>query len=437
MADARKSIKNNKKTSDKIGAAGIEATQDVSNQPESSPNPPTAKKRRRKEKKKVIEISLWVNNVKYEHGCLCTFCAKSPAIYHCPECPDFYCVSCDATVHSHKKRRGHVRTKLSKLTLDAAAKIVTYATRYHGHLRTLQAKCRAVFRRYFDRVTLCHYYSNPVYKTTSWRKPYCLRREELFPFMDPESAASRVQTLYRLWKARTIAIRKLKEQYVKIFDRTHGRFYYGYKGKSKLLPEASWNRPKYCWMRSYPRDILPIFTVDVSAVIIQRKWRACLIRKFLWALARASYVAEFDPLLGKYQYTNCNSGEMSLHKPKMLGNQPWDPNNIPDWTTDQVVVFLRRIGLKQYANKFRDYYVDGYTFVLLDYEDYENMDILNRVHIRKIQVEIAKIFDVSTMTSGLGELHQLRRERIRKAKMFAAGATLIQAVFRGYRARSN
>ena len=65
------------------------------------------------------------------------------------------------------------------------------------------------------------------------------------------------------------------------------------------------------------------------------------------------------------------------------------------------------------------------------------MDILNRVHIRKIQVEIAKIFDVKTLKSGLGELHQMRRERIRKAKMFAAGATLVQAVFRGYRARKD
>lgn len=267
---------------------------------------------------------------------MCTFCAKVTAIYHCPECPDFYCVNCDKAAHSHKKRRHHIRTKLSLLTLDQAARRVTFATRYHGKLLTLQKMCRAVFRRYFDRVTLCHYYSNPIYKTTSWRKPYCLRHEELFPFMSKEEAAARMQTLYRLWNSRVIVIRKLKEQYVKIFDRTSGKFYYGYKGKSKLLPPASWKRPRYCWMRSYPRDILPIYTIDVAAVIIQRQWRALLIRKFLWALARASYVEEFDPLLGHCTYCRVDTGELLNHKPKMLGNQPWDPNHIPDWTSDQV-----------------------------------------------------------------------------------------------------
>lgn len=63
------------------------------------------------------------------------------------------------------------------------------------------------------------------------------------------------------------------------------------------------------------------------------------------------------------------------------------------------------------------------------------MDVFNRVHIRKIQVEIAKIYVPGARVSILREEHQARREKIRKSKMFSAAATLIQAVFRGYRAR--
>jgi len=253
--------------------------------------------------------------------------------------------------------------------------------------------------------------------------------------MTPEVAAARMQTLHRLWKARTVAIKLLKENYVKIFDREHGQFYYGYKGKSHLLPAASWVRPKYCKIRSYPRDIMPIYTIDVAAVVIQRKWRALLVRRFLWALARASYHEQFDPLLGQFTYTRCDSGEVFKFKPKMLGGQPYNPNHVPDWTQYQVSVFMRRIGLGQYLKNFKSYEVDGYTFVLLDYEDYENMDIFNRVHIRKIQVEIAKIYKMDGTGSNLREAHQARREKIRKSKMFAAGAVLIQAVYRGHRAR--
>ena len=63
------------------------------------------------------------------------------------------------------------------------------------------------------------------------------------------------------------------------------------------------------------------------------------------------------------------------------------------------------------------------------------MDITNRVHIRKIEVEINKIYKRNNARGHLREVHQIRREKIRKAKMFAAAATLIQAVFRGYRSR--
>lgn len=293
---------------------------------------------------------------------MCTFCTKSAAVYHCPECPDFYCVSCDSTTHAHKKRRHHIRTKLSLLTLDAAALRVIFAVRYHGHLRTLQMKCRKVFRRYFDRITLCHYYYNPIYKITSWKKPYCVRKEELFPFLSPELAAARMQTLYRLWISRVITIKLLKQYYVKIFDRSNGQFYYGFKGKSKIISSASWKRPRYCKLRAYPKDIMPIYTIDVAAVIIQRKWRACLIRKFLWTLARVSYREQFDPLLGQYTYTRIDTGIIYPYKPKMLGNQPYNPNYIPDWTDDQVNFFIYLYIYLYLYFRYLYIYIDIYIF---------------------------------------------------------------------------
>lgn len=64
----------------------------------------------KKEKKNKIEISLWINKTRYDYGILCTFCAKLPAICHCPECPDFYCSSCDINAHATKKRKDHIRS---------------------------------------------------------------------------------------------------------------------------------------------------------------------------------------------------------------------------------------------------------------------------------------------------------------------------------------
>lgn len=202
------------------------------------------KRRGRKEKRIQIEISLWINGVKYEYGLLCTFCAKVPAVCHCPLCTDFYCAGCDITAHKTKKRQNHVRTPLSKLDLNAAARLVTFAVRYHGHLLALQARCRKMIRRYFDKKTLNYYYFNNVYGTVSWRKPYCLRKLDLAPYMEPEYAASKMQNLYHLWKAREKSRKAIIAQYRKIFDRSRGRFYYAFNGPSKLLPKSSWRKPR-------------------------------------------------------------------------------------------------------------------------------------------------------------------------------------------------
>lgn len=208
-------------------------------------SPATTKKgRKRRDKKQVIEISLWINGVKYEYGLLCTFCAKLPAVFHCPLCTDFYCPGCDHTAHLTKKRKDHVRSKLSKFDLNRAAAIVTRTVRRFGLLRLLQRRAREVFRRHFDKKTLNYYYLNTRYMTVSWRKPYCLRKQELFPFMTPEYAASKCQNLYYLWRAREKARQQLVLQYAKIFDRQTQRFYYGYNGASALLPRSSWRKPR-------------------------------------------------------------------------------------------------------------------------------------------------------------------------------------------------
>jgi hypothetical protein len=87
--------------------------------------PEKVSKRKKKEKKKKIEISLWINQVAYAHGQLCTFCTKVTAMVHCPECHDFYCIPCDVTAHSTKKRKLHCRDVISYYTKDEAAKLVT------------------------------------------------------------------------------------------------------------------------------------------------------------------------------------------------------------------------------------------------------------------------------------------------------------------------
>ena len=58
-----------------------------------------------------------------------------------------------------------------------------------------------------------------------------------------------------------------------------------------------------------------------------------------------------------------------------MGNQPWDPNFVPGWDKHDVFIFMRRIGLKRYAQSFHDYGIDGKALLLLEDEDFDNLNV--------------------------------------------------------------
>jgi hypothetical protein len=237
-----------------------------------------------------------------------------------------------------------------------------------------------------------------------------------------------------LWRARVEVSAKLIEYYRKVFDRKRGRFYYTWLGSSTLLPKSNWKAPFHFGKRGYPRDITPIFTRDAAAVVIQRKWRTMLTYKFLYALTRAAYDQIWDPVSGSFTYYNKQTEILSRTKPKIMGNKPWDPNFVPGWTKEDVKMFLRRIGLKRYALALYDYGIDGKALLLLDDEDYDNLNIFNKIHRVKIRVEIKKRYPVE-FKERVSEEMTMRREAIRKFKLFTMASNHIQAVFRGYLAR--
>lgn len=92
----------------------------------------------------------------------CTFCEKLRAVFHCPDCKDFYCIACDKTTHSHGKRKGHVRSQLSLYSMNDASRRCTYLVRYSYLLRKIQRLTRLKVRQCLDTfrclyLTLCFF----------------------------------------------------------------------------------------------------------------------------------------------------------------------------------------------------------------------------------------------------------------------------------------
>lgn len=388
-------------------------------------------RRKKKEKKKKIQLSLYVNGIAYKFGKNCTFCEKEKAVFYCPECEDFYCTPCDKTAHSHKKRLTHVRTTLSLYSMEDAAFICTRAMRYLKCLKGLQRRVRKVIQRHFDKESLCHYYYNTLNHQTSWSKPSLLRREELRPFLTPVEAASIMTGMYRQYLGRKKANAEILKQYERLFDRHRMELYYAYIGKSELLVRQSWRQPRLMDRRGYHGSISIVWTDDVAATYIQRKWRAIMMREFTKAILRVTYKREWDPVRSDWKYVNRDDGSEMYHKPHTLRNDLWDVNEVSDWTVGHVCRFLRKHGLKQYVKNMETFKVDGKTLLLLDEPDFSTINITNRIHIIKIKVEIDRIYP-PWMRESINSLHLIRREKLKRQQELEAAALVLQRVYRGH-----
>lgn len=405
-----------------------------------------AKRRRRAPKvrekelvpaRRASEISLYVCCAPYEHGCLCQFCVKAQAVYYCPTCKEFLCEEDDSEIHSYGKRVHHERTRLSAYTLDEAAAALARFTRFAGHLLALQRRCRAVFRRYYDASSYNHYYYNPVYGTSSWRKPYCLRRLELLPFLTEDEAADRIQAMYYGWQARVQVLQRIRAQYTKLFDRRRQHYYYSFDGNSALLQRQSWKKPIHLTLRGYPTDIEPLFTDDVAAIRIQRRWRQCTLRALLCALVRREFEYALDFSDGLFKYYNKTSGEWLNNKPLILRTQLWDPNDVSRWTAEDVILFLRRIGLKEYVPNVLRFAIDGRALLELEEDDFKYVDVLNGVHVRKILVEVERRYPMTAArlkqmsTRGATE-NRLRKQALERHNFEIRMIVKLQRNFRLY-----
>eukprot|EP00596_Hydrurales_sp_CCMP1899_P004110 CAMPEP_0119045206 /NCGR_PEP_ID=MMETSP1177-20130426/37995_1 /TAXON_ID=2985 /ORGANISM="Ochromonas sp, Strain CCMP1899" /LENGTH=462 /DNA_ID=CAMNT_0007016583 /DNA_START=807 /DNA_END=2195 /DNA_ORIENTATION=+ len=232
----------------------------------------------------------------------------------------------------------------------------------------------------------------------------------------------------------------MKESYKKIFDRMTGKYYYAFSGKSTLIPQQRWKKPSRLGTRGYQiLDLDILYTEDISAIRIQNKWRSVLVRKFLISLTRATYTKEWDPFRGEFgYYTKETNDHFKDDKPLILGSEDWLPNYVPDWSLQKVSVFLRRIGLKQYVGIFHKYGVDGKVLLKLDEEDYDNLNVTSGIHIKKIVVELERLFPLRNRPELDDDADfYIKREQMRNKKRKDYAACLIQKGFREFMGRKS
>ncbi|CAM9361288.1 unnamed protein product, partial [Discosporangium mesarthrocarpum] len=269
----------------------------------------------------------------------------------------------------------------------------------------------------------------------SWRKPLLLGNEELRPFLTREEAAFKIQQLHGNWKSRETAREHMRQEWSRVFSPQEKRYYFFYHGKSPLiLPQkARWRQP--CRSIGGPWVWRPVLTEHMAALRIQNMWRAVagmrgirnLIRQ-AWAPLFQVYSMENDPITGEDVYRSRQTGEVKDRKPLLLGKERWDPADMLLWGVDEVVIFIRRCGLRVHAGKFRKFNIDGALLMTFDPEDFQLLGISNTVQVKKVLLEIERREAFVGYNTNPKDL--LRRAALRQRQFEDTQAVVVQRWWR-------
>lgn len=256
--------------------------------------------------------------------------------------------------------------------------------------------------------------------------------------LSPDDASFAIQGLFRCMIARRVLDPLIRAQYRKVYSLETGRFVYKYVGSintssgirifSKLL-DPTGSTFKLIHLRG--DDIRISFTVELATLRIQLFARYCVSIKKARALSRQLWRRIFDPLSGRYfYYLPSLGGVKSWKKPKILGNERWNPMNLTDWTEDDVRLYFRRLGLVKYGlvREVHRFKINGKLLLSLDQHDLFCFHIPENATHR-----IMNAINNSPVSKNKADKDTLRRRNILRTHFhLIASAITIQRYVRGF-----
>lgn len=443
-----------------------------------------------------LSFNLHVCGIKYDFGKICTFCDNLVSVWYCIDCKDFLCSECDIKLHDvnirNNKRKFHKkRVPLSRYKLSKQGQIIINFFRFIYAREILRRKVRLYYRRYYDPKSQTHYYvrrrrsldnnNNNTWQSDDeiqWFKPLSLGNEELCPFLNEETASVRLQSFIRCYSSRILAVKLCHDQYSKLYDLETGKFYYSYNGipsrgdsnsrvKSILVPSwLSWRKPKT--LKQLHQDLPVCFDSNTAILRLQLFCRSLHTRRKVREKVRQEYEECIDPLSGKKQYRLKNFPEMLLldHKPCLLGNEEWNPDNVLLWDERKVHNYFRSLGFgkkkkggqlqrrsgqdesnddSKLFHMISRFSINGPILLLLEHDDYKNiLQVRKSIQIKRIQIDLCKRLDTSKSSSYQAQqrhdlidhihIHHckevLKLDKIRTHVRMTQSAILIQNLFR-------
>lgn len=256
-----------------------------------------------------------------------------------------------------------------------------------------------------------------------------------------------IKSMYQCWKARQIVLSLIENQYIKVYSLQTGRYVYKFIGRdttftdtgemykvfSPLAPTEPLTRKP---INLGSADLSIQFTLDLAAARIQLFARYCHTIRRVRSLVRQRWRRMTDTVSGKEFFYHPPSGCKRWTKPKLLGNERWDPMDMRLWTVQDVQFYFHKLRVDtSIIRAIEQHKVNGSILLLFEGEDLDRLGLPNDELKRIILYDIEHV--INRNKPYLFKLNLIRkRDRFRYNYRIVQATIIIQRKIRQFIVKS-
>jgi hypothetical protein len=230
--------------------------------------------------------------------------------------------------------------------------------------RRIRKQAKYVYHRVYDPVYKKYFWYHRYARSSTWDKPRFVI--DKFDSRDQE-AAVRIQGLIRIFLAKCRVRRKAQVLFERYFDSETSKFYWLDVKTGKTTYTAS------PWLQ---RQEIPLPKED--QLLYQSHLKIKELEKKLGEKEkeikeiRKQRVEELMPAIIKDKVKNAKNLQRSKH--------------MDTWTTDDLGAWFTELKMEDYISYLYSNRIDGALFINLNEEDFTDMGIANRFHLKKLDL---------------------------------------------------
>eukprot|EP01039_Chlorochromonas_danica_P001254 gene1254-1366_t len=281
-----------------------------------------------------------------------------------------------SSVKSSSHRRSTRSTRVGKSGKKVKLNETTAAIRIQKLIRAflarqrVKARAKEVWRRVFDPMYKRYFWFDQIHEQSSWKQPKYLT---LFNEED-DKAVLTIQRIIRGFIHR-MRVRKLANQYYqRFYDAKDNAFYWLDKRTQVTTYQASPWLQRQCI--AMPVEDQMLLESQLKIAELERQLAA---KEEELKIVRKARYEELEPFVIKDKVKKATSLERS--------------KNMEDWTVDELAAWFVEMKMESYIPALYENRVDGKLFINLNEDEYHDLGIANKFHLRKLEL-ILKAYKV-------------------------------------------